>query len=813
MTARATACVLCECNCGITVTLTERSLSSIRGDKAHPASQGYTCEKALRLDLYQNGPHRLTSPLKRLPDGTFAEIGWDTAIAEIADRLRGIQERHGGDKIFFYGGGGQGNHLGAANALAFRKALGARYHSNALAQEKLGEIWVDAQLYGGHTKGDFEHAEVVLFLGKNPWQSHSFPRARPVLRQISADPHRTMIVVDPRISDTAKLADVHLRVKPGRDAWLMAALVATLVQEDLVDAAFLAARTHGYEQVRAAFADIDIAACAQTCGVDEDLIRGTARRIAAAESVATYEDLGIQHGPQSTLVSYLNKLVWILTGNFGRPGTMYLHSSLSPLVNERPPGTPRQRRHRLAGVAALGPTLAKGIAAGLGLATRVAARATEAGARGVLSGLAPLAARTIRSSGYAGGSTRHTPVTGARIIGGLVPCNSIADEILTDHPDRFRALWVDSANPAHSLADSTRFREAMRAVDLAVVVDVALTETARLADYVLPAASQYEKVEATFFNFEFPENVFHLRKPLLSPLPGTLPEPEIYARLVRRLGAVDDATLRRLRVAARAGRDTYAATLLATVAARPKLGAVVPFLLYETLGETLPPELRGAAVLWGASQLCAMSHPTGVARAGFRGKGLAAGNALFDAMLASDTGIVFTRDTWDEVWQYVRRPDGRFTIAISDLLPQIAELHNVRSEWTTEEYPLVLSAGERRAFTANTIIRDPGWRRRDRDGRLRVSPHDARRLGLSDGDTARLTTRGGAAMVTVEVSDTMQAGHVSLPNGMGTDFTAPDGTTTAAGTAPNSLTTVDWKDTFAGTPWHKHIPARLERVG
>ncbi len=114
--------------------------------------------------------------MRRRPDGTYEEIGWDTAIAEIAARLTAVRDEHGGESIFFYAGGGQGNHFPAAYGQALRAALGTRYYSNALAQEKTGEAWVDAQLYGGHTKGDFEHSEVVLFLGKNPWQSHSFPR-------------------------------------------------------------------------------------------------------------------------------------------------------------------------------------------------------------------------------------------------------------------------------------------------------------------------------------------------------------------------------------------------------------------------------------------------------------------------------------------------------------------------------------------------------------------------------------------------------------------------------------------------------------
>ena len=115
-------------------------------------------------------------------------------------------------------------------------------------------------------------------------------------------------------------------------------------------------------------------------------------------------------------------------------------------------------------------------------------------------------------------------MAGAPIIGGLVPCNVIADEILTDHPRRYRAMLVEAANPAHSLADSKRMREALRALDTLVVIDVAMSETARLA--ALRAAGvrrQFEKAEATFFNFDFPRNTFHLRPRLLEPAAGSAP--------------------------------------------------------------------------------------------------------------------------------------------------------------------------------------------------------------------------------------------------------------------------------------------------
>src|SRR5262245_52123241 len=120
-----TACILCSVNCGLEIQVEGRRLALIHGDKAHPASKGYACEKAQRLDHYQNGRHRLTSPLRRRADGSFEEIDWDTAIREVAAGFAKIRDTHGGRSIFYYGGGGQGNHLVGAYGAATRKALGS----------------------------------------------------------------------------------------------------------------------------------------------------------------------------------------------------------------------------------------------------------------------------------------------------------------------------------------------------------------------------------------------------------------------------------------------------------------------------------------------------------------------------------------------------------------------------------------------------------------------------------------------------------------------------------------------------------------
>src|SRR2546429_48923 len=494
---KPSACILCECNCGILVRLggdDGRRLEQIRGDKAHPASKGYTCQKALRLDHYQNGRgERVLHPLRKRADGSFEEIDWDTAIAEVAARLAAVRDTYGGEPILYYGGGGQGNHLGGFYGTATLRAFGAKFRSSAIAQEKTGEAWVNGLMLGTPVRGDFEHCEVAVFVGKNPWQSHSIPHARLTLRNIARDPARALTVIDPRRTETAELAEFHLQVRPGRDAWLLAAMGAILVEEHLIDTAWLGAHASGVEDVVTALSTVPIAEYCRISGVEESLVRAATRRIAAAASVAVFEDLGVQMNRHSTLVSYLEKLVWLLTGNLGQPGGQYAPATLVPIV--------RASRNELD--------------------PRTAPR---------------------------------SPVVGARILTGLIPCN-----------------------------------------------------------------------------------VFHLRRPLLTPPEGPLPEPEIHARLVEAAGVFKDADLEPLRAAARRGRREFAAAFAEATKANPRLGSVAPVILYRTLGETLPNGAAAAAALWPVAHRCASMSPDSVRRAGFGERSDAAGK-IFYAILARSAG-------------------------------------------------------------------------------------------------------------------------------------------------------------------------------
>ncbi|HXN13102.1 MAG TPA: molybdopterin-dependent oxidoreductase [Candidatus Acidoferrales bacterium] len=742
-----TICILCSVNCGVDVKLDGRHITRVRGNREHVASHGYACEKAQRIDYYQNGRDRLTSPLRRRADGTYEEIDWDTAIREVAVGFKRVRETYGGASIFYYGGGGQGNHLCGSYGGSTRRALGSVFSSNALAQEKTGEFWVDHKLFGTGLSGSYQQAEVAIFVGKNPWQSHGFQRARPILRDISADPKRALVVIDPRRTETAEMADYHLRVRPGTDAFCLAAILGVLVQEDLISHDYIRERTENSDELFAVLNDVPVAEYCGRAGLDEALVCEVARRIARASSVSVYEDLGIEQSLHSTLNSYLEKLLFAVTGNVGKAGGMNAGTSLTGLFS------------------------------------------------GALS-------------------SQTSPVGGHRIIGGMIPANVIPDEILTDHPKRFRAMLVEAENPAHSVADSTRMREALRALEFVVVIDVAMSETAREAHYVLPSSSQYEKWEATFFGAAFHTetqyaNTFTLRAPILDAIPGTLPEGEIHRRLVRAMGAMTDDDVAPLHAAAAKGRAAYAIELMRVVSERPHLAELMTVVLYETLGPTLGAGNENAASVFGIAHNFARRYPESLRRAGFSEEGPALGNALFDAILTNRSGVVVSLDPYDETWRRIH--GGRIDLTIAELMP---ELKSLRDEQPSHdpEFPFVLSAGQRRSGTANTIIRDPQWRPKDPAGALWMNPADAAALGIQSGGRVRITTKRASAESVVELTDTMLPGHVALPNGTGLWYPDREGQEFQHGVAPNELTVTEDRDWFAGTPFHKHVPARIEAL-
>ncbi len=751
-----TACILCSRNCGIEVQLSEGRLTRIRGDERHPISEGYLCQKAARLDHYQSHADRLAAPLRRRSDGSFEEVSWDTAVQEIAERILAIREAHGGRALAYYGGGGQGNHLGGVYGRGLVEAMGTRYHYSALAQEKTGDFWVNGKLFGRqtcHVAEGVEGAEVVVLIGTNPWQAHGIRNARDTLRAIAADPARKLVVVDPRRTESAAMADLHLAVRPGTDAFLLAAILSVMVREGREDRAFLGAHTTGFEPVRAALLEVPVEEYASRAGVATEDVARAARWISAAKSAAVRVDLGLQQSLHSTLNSWLEKLLWLIPGHFGRPGCNALHTFLVPLV-------------------------------------------------GHSDGPGPLSRAWT------------TAVTGMPEIGKLFPPNVLPAEIDNHHPGRIRGLVVDSANPALSGADTQAYRAAFARLELLVVIDVAMTETASLAHYVLPASSQFEKWETTFFQLEFPTQAIHLRRPLLEPRPGTLPEPEIYRRLLVAMGELPGGGFPLLRAVARLDRRwprlrLLPAALAAALRLRPRLRPYGAFVLADTLGRALPSGAAAVAPLWPAAHAYARRHGAAVRRTGLRGEGAELGEALFSRMLESPSGALLSTHLPEETFALLRHGDGRIHLEIPEMLEALRSLAREPVGSDRDPFPLVLIAGERRSYNANQIFRDPAWRKSDAEGALHVHPADARRLGLAEGGLAFCESSRGRIQVRVALSEALPPGVVTLPHGYGAEYPDASGTRRPMGPVVNWLTDAGHRDPIAGTPYHKQVRVRV----
>lgn len=755
-TQASTACILCSRNCGLSVETDGHSrLTKIKGDAAHPFTQGYICQKAARLDHYQSNTERIQTPLKRKADGSFEAISWDQALGEIAQKLLDVKGRHGGDAFAFAGGGGQGNHLGGAYSRQLLAAMGSKFSYNSLGQEKTGDFWLNGRIFGRqtcHTTEDVEHADYVLFIGCNPYQAHGIPNARDTLKHLKNDPARTMVVVDPRRSETAEMADVHLQLKPGTDALLMSALLGVIVQEGLHNEPFLKQRTHGHAEVLAYFRQVPVADYARMADVPLADLQAVARGFAKAKRACVRVDLGIQHSPNTTLNGYLEKLLYLVCGHFGKQGGNNLHTFLLPIL-----GHTDERR--------------------------------------VLKG------KSLKRTAY------HQMMP----IAGIYPPNILPDEILQAGEKRIRAVFVDSANPLLTWPDTPAFERAFASLDLLVVVDVAMTETAQLAHYVLPAASQFEKWECTGFNLEFPKNGFHLRKPLFKPVGECLPEPEIYTRLLEKMGVIQRSypvlkAVARFQPAA-ARYAPFLASFVALLAARKYLFPYAASILYRSMGPALhtregAPGAEAAFLL----PLCldyANRYGKAVRRSGLKGNRLTLGVALFERVLNGHSGVVLSEHRYEDVWQLMGYPDRKAKLVIPEMMEALSQLKTVTSADTG--FPYVLMAGERRIYNANQIYRDSDWRKVDRQGALRVHPLDAEREGLSNGDAVRVQSSLSSIVAEVLLDDSVRPGMVTLPHGYGQRRRGE----AAHGPELNRLTASDWCEPLTKTPYHKHVPVRL----
>ncbi|MCS3466623.1 anaerobic selenocysteine-containing dehydrogenase [Pseudomonas sp. JUb42] len=323
------ACHLCEAICGLTIETTVlpdegTRITSIKGDSLDSFSRGHICPKAVALQDIQNDPDRLRQPMRRVGE-QWQAIGWQEAFELVAERLADIQQRHGQNAVAVYQGNPSVHNYGLmTHSNYFLGQLKTRNRFSATSVDQLPHHLSSFLIYGHGLLlpiADIDHTDFMLILGGNPLASNGSIMTVPdVEKRLKAIQGRggKVVVVDPRRSETAAIADQHMFVRPGGDAALLLGLLNTLFEEGLTRVTHLP--VDGLDEVRQAIAGLHAEAMSPRCGVPAEQIRQLARDFAAADKAVCYGRMGISTQAFGTLCHWLVQLINLVTGNLDRVG-------------------------------------------------------------------------------------------------------------------------------------------------------------------------------------------------------------------------------------------------------------------------------------------------------------------------------------------------------------------------------------------------------------------------------------------------------------------------------------------------------------
>ena len=444
-------CPLCEACCGLELKVSQGKIVSIRGHEADVFSAGYICPKGVALKDLHEDPDRLRTPLIKR-DGEFVEASWDEAFAEIERRLPPVIAAHGRDAVAMSLGNPAAHKIGLLMyGPKLMKALGTRSIFSASTLDQMPKH-LSSGLMFGHMFSipipDIVRTDYLLMLGANPMASNgslwTVPDFRGKAKALRARGGK-LVVIDPRRTETAALADEHHFIRPGADVFLLLGMVHTLFDENLVRLGRVAPHVNGVDALQSAVQPFAPEKLADRCGIPAANIRRLARELAAAPRAAVYGRIGTCTQEYGTLVSWLVDVLNTLTGHLDEPGGAMFAKAAAFAGNTA--GTP-----------------------GTG--------------RGVVTG-------------------RHkSRVSGAPEVFGELPITCMAEEMETPGPGQIRALITIGSNPVLSSPNGPRLAAALDKLDFMVSMDIYVNETSRHADVILPAPSA---LEDSHYDVAFPQ--------------------------------------------------------------------------------------------------------------------------------------------------------------------------------------------------------------------------------------------------------------------------------------------------------------------
>ncbi len=450
-------CHLCLAECGITVTIDNNQIIKISPDPTDKVSQGYICEKAQMLINYQRSKDRISSPLKKVND-KFIEISWEQAFDEITEKLKVLDH----DSILYMApvpGTFQSNNI---YGYELATKLGAKYMTNVFSVEKVYNLLAQMYLYDTGIVSDRKNTQTLILLGQNTWVTQHYPRARIILNEIKKNPNRKLIVIDPCETETTKIADLHLKLTPGTDAWLLTALIKILIDNSWIDDQYINDYTIHVDKIKQHFNKVDVNQCSTICGIDIEQLYQVADIIHNSQGFILDDGLGICHGPSPQTSNYLINLLYLLTGNINTIGGALNY-----------------------GMVQLG-------------------------------------------TGSYYFNEKYTPITKQRQIEGAMPGGSVADDL-----EYMDCVIINNTNPVNRLPNSKKIIENLAKVNLVIAMDSFMTGSTKVADYILPTPTFFERTEC--INTTHPiENTIQISRPILT---NSLARPanDIFESLIERL--------------------------------------------------------------------------------------------------------------------------------------------------------------------------------------------------------------------------------------------------------------------------------------
>lgn len=432
------ACNLCEAICGLEIRIEDGKIRSIKGDQLDPISKGHICPKAVALQDIYNDPDRLRTPIKKTDDGWQA-ISWKQAFDDVTTELKRIQGRHGNNAVAIYLGNPTVHNLDAMLfGPMFFRTLRTKNRYSATSVDQLPEQLVSLLMFGHPLLiplPDLDRTDFHIIFGANPVVSNgSLMTAPGVTKRLRAIRQRggRLVVVDPRRTETAAIADEHLFIMPGTDVFMLLAMLQVVFSENLQILGTVATFTNGMEKIEKLVKNYSPEKVAAMTGVDPDRIKTLVKDFCKAKSASCYGRIGVSTQKYGSLTQWLINVFNIVTGNLDIPGgSMFSKPAIEVLTGNH--------------------------------------------------------------SGKKGFADQFSRVRKLPNFNGEFPVAALAEEITTGGEGQIRALVTSAGNPVLSTPNGNQLDGALDGLDFMVSIDIYLNETTRHANIILPPLTSLER--------------------------------------------------------------------------------------------------------------------------------------------------------------------------------------------------------------------------------------------------------------------------------------------------------------------------------